>query len=118
MDKLEAPFVSPGGKRLWYVGRKTPDLENRQWKRKWRCLAEENDRDVLHSIANFTSFDLSDTGIDEDLVVANISTLGLLTFEEKDKDYDDHTLIHRAKRVKDAYEQECEGTHHIHMFDL
>ena len=118
MDKLEAPFVSPSGKRLWYVGRKTPDIENRQWKRKWRCLAEENDRDLLQRIANFMTFDLSDKGNDEDLAVANITTLGLLTFEEKDEGYEDHTLILRAKHIQDAYEHQCEGIHHIQMFDL
>ena len=118
IDKLEAPFVSPSGKILWYVGRKTPDIENRQWKRKWRCLAEENDPDLLQRIANFMTFDLSDKTNDEDLAVVNITTLGLLTFEEKDDGYNDHTLIQRAKRIQDAYYHQSEGIRHVQMFDF
>jgi len=118
IDKLEAPFVSPSGKRLWYVGRKTPDIENRQWKRKWRCLAEENDPDLLQRIANFMTFDLSDKTNDEDLAVVNITTLGLLTFEEKDDGYNDHTLIQRAKRIQDAYHHQNEDIRHVQMFDF
>lgn len=117
MDKLDAPFISPVGKRLWYVGRKSPDPQFKQWKRKWGCLAEDTERDVLRSFADFTTFDLSDTGIDENLAVVNISALGLLTFVEKDEDYEEHNLIRRAKHIQDSY-HDCEKIRHIQMFDF
>ena len=55
---------------------------------------------------------------DEDLAVVNITTLGLLTFEEKDDGYNDHTLIQRAKRIQDAYHHQNEDIRHVQMFDF